>query len=164
MNISEEIDSKLFALLNACLQTLASLLEIIGPSYQTVAFFDELLSYLKSFLHYVPEKCVICIKQLIKYMFSTTYTNRKEQYEILFNCPQASAKEIFDSVENFRKFNETNKNRVEVPSPSENTTSNLINLLASTSTPEKHKAKSNTKNIKLFEPIVIQCLKVCLDI
>lgn len=161
MNISEEIDTKLFALLNVCLDTLAVLLEIIDSSFQSIPFFDELLSYLKTFLQFASEKCVICIRQLIKYMFSMTYPSRKEHYKGFLNCTQSSTNEVFAGLESYRMYEETpvKINRSDSIT-SESAGSKLMNLLGSTSTPEKRKANNSHKNIKLFEPIVIQCLKV----
>lgn len=94
-------------------------------------------------------------------MFLMSYPNWKIQ-ENLFDFEQL---EKMNAIQMFAYLDEV-RSKYPVPQkPSVDTTpmhtgSKLINFLASTSTPEKHKTNTEQRNIKIFEPIVIQCLKV----
>lgn len=139
------------------------LLEIMEPftSTESTIFFDEILVYIKTFLIYEPSMSVVCIKQLIRNMFAMNYPNWKTtenlfDFERMKQMTPSQAFEYLDEV------------RCHTPAPQKpnvditpvHTGSKLINFLASTSTPEKHKTTNEQRNIKLFEPLVIQCLKV----
>lgn len=141
------------------------LLEIMDPFTNTelTIFFDEILMYIKTFLIYViePKMSVICIKHLIRNMFQMTFPNWKID-ESLFDF------ERIHTIDPIKLFEYLDTIRCKLPSvekksnepTSTHAGSKLINFLAATSTPEKHKAPTDHRNIKLFEPIVIQCLKV----
>lgn len=141
------------------------LLEIIEPlpTSESNAFFEEILMYIKTLLSYAPRKSVVCIRQLIKLMFSLNYRSRKLK-ENLFDFKKLhefTETEIFECLENYKSIPTADvKGSTETPSTS-NSGLKLINFLASPSTPEKTKKNaSDSKNIKIFEPLVIQCLKV----
>ncbi|XP_031632927.1 huntingtin [Contarinia nasturtii] len=163
ITINEEIDLKLFSLLRVCLRTMALLIEIMEPFTDTesTSFFDEILIYIKTTLIYEPKMSVVCIKHLIRNMFLMTYPNWKID-ENLFDY------ERIQTMAPHKMFDYLDEIRCQTPVPqktSVNTTpshagSKLINFLASTSTPEKQKTNSDHRNIKIFEPIVIQCLKL----
>lgn len=145
---------------------MALLLEIVDPFTNTemTIFFDEILMYLKTFLIYViePKMSVICIKHLIRNMFQMTFPNWKIDDFPIFDFEQ------IHTIEPIKLFDYLDTVRCQMPvlqkktaeSTSTHAGSKLINFLAATSTPEKHKANAEHRNIKLFEPIVIQCLKV----
>lgn len=149
---------------------MALLLEIVDPFTNTemTIFFDEILMYLKTFLVHViePKMSVICIKHSIRNMFQLTFPNWKVDDFSIFDF------ERIHLVEPIKLFDYLDTVRCQMPvlqkKPTEATSthagSKLINFLAATSTPEKHKANTEHRNIKLFEPIVIQCLKVTLKI
>lgn len=139
------------------------LLEIMEPftSAESTLFFDEILVYIKTFLIHQPNMTVVCIKQLIRNMFAMNYPNWKIS-ENLFNF------ERLQKMTPMQAFEYLDEIRCQTPVPQKlnvettpvHTGSKLINFLASTSTPEKHKTNNEQRNIKLFEPIVIQCLKL----
>lgn len=142
---------------------MALLVEIMEPfsSTESSAFFDEILVYVKTFLIYETKMSVLCIKHLIRNMFLMSYPNWKLE-ENLFDFERVQKMTPFDI---FECLNEIRCKSPPPPKPNVETTpvhtgSKLINFLASTSTPEKHKISNDQRNIKLFEPIVIQCLKV----
>lgn len=163
ITINEEIDSKLFSLLRVCLRSMALLIEIMESFADTEssAFFDEILVYIKTFIIYEPKMSVVCIKHLIRNMFLMSYPNWKIN-ENLFDFEQVH------SMTPLKMFEYLDDIRCQTPEPQKpnidttpiQTGSKLINFLASTSTPEKRKTNTDRRNIKLFEPIVIQCLKV----
>lgn len=142
---------------------MALLAEIMEPfsSIESSAFFDEILIYTKTSLIYEPTMSVLCIKHLIRNMFLMSYPNWKLK-ENLFDF------EHMRKMKPFELFECLNEIRCKSPAPLKpnveitpvHTGSKLINFLASTSTPEKQKPNTNQRNIKLFEPIVIQSLKV----
>lgn len=142
---------------------MALLIEIMEPfpSTESSKFFDEILIYIKTFLIHEPKLSVVCIKHLIRNIFLMNYPNWKLD-ENLFD---------FERVQNMtpiKIFEYLDEIRCQTPVPQKasvdtmpiHTGSKLINFLASTSTPEKPKTSPDHRNIKLFEPIVIQCLKV----
>lgn len=142
---------------------MALLVEIMDPftNSESTIFFDEILIYAKTFLMYEPKMSVVCIKQLIRNMFAMSYPYWKI-HENLFDferCEHLQPANIFEYLDEIR---------CQCPSPEKKTTettpvytgSKLINFLAASSTPEKHQSNNTGRNIKLFEPIVIQCLKV----
>lgn len=145
---------------------MALLLEIVDPftSTETTIFFDEILMYLKTFLIYViePKMSVICLKHLIRNMFQMTFPNWKIDDFQIFDFEQIHTIDpikLFDYLDTVRcPAPVLQKKNTE--STSAHGGSKLMQLLAATSTPEKHKANTEHRNIKLFEPIVIQCLKV----
>lgn len=160
ITINDDIDAKMFTLLKTGLRTVAILLEIMPFCDQndSNAFFDEILTYIKTFIIYVPKTCVICIEQLLKFMFSMNFASRNMDNVTLDakHSNQLNASEIFESLKVLKS-----PPILTAKSPSEPTSSStgskLIGFLAST--PEKTKSTED-KNIKVFEPLVIQCLKV----
>lgn len=142
---------------------MALLIEIMEPlpNIESSTFFDECLVYIKTFLIYEPKLSVVCIKHLIRNMFLMNFPNWKLD-ENLFDF------ERVQRMTPFKMFEYLDEIRCQSPVPQKtsvettpvHTGSKLINFLASTSTPEKHKTNHEHRNIKLFEPIVIQCLKV----
>lgn len=141
------------------------LLEIMDPysGAESTAFFDEILIYVKTFLIYEPKMSVVCIKQLIRNMFLMTYPNWRIA-ENLFDfehIEKLDPSKVFEYLDEIRCQSPVLQKK-NVDSTPVHTGSKLINFLASTSTPEKHKTNNDHRNIKLFEPLVIQCLKVYL--
>lgn len=145
---------------------MALLLEIVDPFTNTemTIFFDEILIYLKTFLVHViePKMSVICIKHSIRNMFQLTFPNWKVDDYAVFDFEKIHSIEplkLFDCLDTIR-CQQPVLQKKPIESTSTHAGSKLINFLAATSTPEKHKANTEHQNIKLFEPIVIQCLKV----
>lgn len=142
------------------------LLEIMDPftSTESAIFFDEILVYIKTFLIHEPNMTVVCIKQLIRNMFAMNYSNWKTtenlfDFERLQKMTPTQAFEYLDEI----RCQTPEPPKTNVDATPTHTGSKLINFLASTSTPEKQKITNEQRNIKLFEPIVIQCLKVSIE-
>lgn len=149
--------------MKVCLRSLALLVEVMDPfaNSELPNFFDEILVYIKTFLIHEPKMSVLCIRHLIRNMFLMTYPNWKMDENLYdFNS--------FERMSLCKAFDYIDKNRSQSPLPQKlnvditpvHTGSKLINFLVSTSTPEKNKATTDHRNIKRFEPLVIQCLKV----
>lgn len=162
ITINEEIDKKMFSLLKVCLRSMAILLEVT-PFYEyedkSSLLIDELLGCLKTFISFVPKQSVICLEQLLKFMFSINIASRENQFRVV-DCQHLSemeTSEIFNSLEKLQSPPLLPAKGLNNPST---TGSKLINFLASTSSADKVKNSTEDKGIKIFEPLVIHCLKV----
>lgn len=137
ITVSSEIDAKLFCLMETCLSALASLLEIIefSSTSELTIFVNEMLTYIRAMVVHVPQRSVVCIKQLIKLMFSMNYRNRKLQNNLydFRKLHELSEREIFEYFECFKTIVTAPVKRPAEATPSKSNT--LINFLAST--PEK---------------------------
>lgn len=143
---------------------MAMLIELMEPlsSTESTAFFDEILTYIKTFLIYEPKLSVVCIKHLNRSMFLMNYPNWKLD-ENLFDFDHVQNMtpiKVFEYLDKIRCQTAPAPRKSNVETTPIHTGSKLINFLASTSTPEKNKTDPEHRNIKLFQPIVIQCLKV----
>lgn len=142
---------------------MALLLEIMDPftSTESTLFFDEIIIYVKTFVIHEPKMSVVCIKQLIRNMYLMTYPNWKIE-ENLFDFERVYKMEpakVFEYLDEIRCQTPVLQKK-NVDTTPVHAGSKLINFLASASTPEKHKTNTDHRNIKIFEPLVIQCLKV----
>lgn len=167
ITISEEIDKKMFSLLKVCLQSMAILLEFTPfNEYEdrTSVLIDEMLSYLKIFISFLPKKSVICLEQLLKFMFSINIASQKNRQFRVVDCQhlgEMETSEIFNSLEDIQSPTLLPSKAFNIPTTFNNPTgSKLINFLASTSSVDKPKNSTEDKGIKIFEPLVINCLKV----
>lgn len=158
ITVSSDIDAKLFGLMETCLSALALLLEIVEftSTSELTTFVNEMLIYIRAMVIHVPERSVVCIKQLIKLMFSMNYRNRKLQNNLYDLRRMHEPTEMFEYFECFKAIVTAPAKRPTEATPSKSNT--LINFLAST--PEKAAKSIEAGNIKIFEPLVIQCLKV----
>lgn len=164
ITINEEIDKKMFSLLKVCLRSMAILLEVT-PFYEyedkSSLLIDELLGCLKTFISFVPKKSVICLEQLLKFMFSINIASGENQFRVV-DCQhlgEMETSEIFNSLEKLQSPPLLPAKGLNNPST---TGSKLINFLASTSSSDKVKNSTEDKGIKIFEPLVIHCLKVSI--
>lgn len=151
--------------MECCLSALAILLEIVEFSSiaDLTTFVNEMLTYIRSMIAYVPEQSILCIKQLIKIIFSMNYQNRKLSQNLydfrkVYDLPEA---EIFEYLTSFKTIVATLPPTKQPTDTNQSKTNTLINFLAS-ATPEKTNKPIESNNIKIFEPLVIHCLKVCL--
>lgn len=163
ITITGDIDDKFVHLMESCLSALATLLEIVefSSAADLSTFVNEMLTYIRAMVAHVPEKSIACIKQLIKIMFSMNYQNRKLSQN-LYDFRKVHGlreAEIFEYLTTFKTI-------VAAPPPIKRPTettpskpNTLINFLAS-ATPEKTNKPTDSNNIKVFEPLVIHCLKV----
>lgn len=159
ISISSEIDAKLFGLMEVCLSALAMLLDIVEfiSTTEMTTFISEMLTYIRAMVTHMPQPSIVCIKQLIKLMFSMNYRNRQLEKNLydLRKVYELSETEIFEYFYSFQTIVTVPAKRPVETTPSKST---LINFLAST--PEKSTKFIEAGNIKIFEPLVIQCLKV----
>lgn len=171
-------------LLENCLHSLSVLLEIQLSQQITdsIKLIEELLIYLATLINIVPTKSINCIRHLLKYMFKMNFMNRCDQYEYLIkNQFLKNENEVFVYVREFNKFKNgvsttaaassqspsitTTMKTNEIPTPpSPSTSFKLVGIGISSSPSNDSKRMENGNNIKLFETIVIQCLKVRIRI
>lgn len=175
ITITKDAGSKIMALLRSCLQSLAVLLEIQLPQQITdsIKLIEELLTYLAAFINFVPTTSIECIRHLLKYMFAMNFMCRSGQYEILIknqflkNGGEGENK-VFGFIKEFNKFKPgssamlaTSMKPADSVSPSSPSTPlKLVGIGSPGPNTIETKRTEGSSNIKLFEPIVIQCLKV----
>lgn len=170
ITITADIDANLLALLRTCLQSLSVLLEVLDPlgeSGATLKLIEETLVYLTTFLQHVPIETVQCTKHLLKYMFSMNFACCRENYGWFLrnkDSELAVADEVFEHLRNFNEFIGIETFDVQAmtpvpPSPLRSGQKLLSFASANSSSASDDHVIGNGK-IKLFEPIVIQCLKL----
>lgn len=142
ISINNESGSNIMMLLQTCLHSLAVMLEIKLPAEMSdsIKLIEEVLSYLSALINFAPLQCVVCVKQMLKYMFGMNYTCRVEQYQQFDDLPNTSTEldHISATFEMARKFS---YDSFAVLQPTAAT--NNIGV-----------------HIKVFQPIVLRCLKV----
>lgn len=200
ISISTESGLNMMTLLKTCLHSLAVILEIKLPVEisDSIKLIEEVLIYLSTLINFVPKRCVICIKQMLKYMFYMNYMCRLKQYEYLntiiydvttshsssssnisppateihssvivssvdsFNDLNNKILITFDAVKKFSIYDPTPVATLAASSPQRSPTSvsptkfQFPDLLSN----ENSKQAILASQIKVFEPIVIRCLKV----
>lgn len=146
-------------LLKTCLRSLSVLLEIypISDHSESIKLIEEILQYLLTFMNFTPRKCVICIKQLLKFMFAINYISIRYKYECLLKDDFGSNKNVNIVFEYLRGLKNINESGSEASGNEASSSTRLTAKPTAASSDTKSLANSN---IKLFEPIVIQCLKV----
>lgn len=129
-------------LLQTCLHSLAVMLEIKLPAEisDSIKLIEEVLNYLSALINFAPKQCVVCVKQMLKYMFGMNYTCRIEQYQQFDNLPYTLTEldQITAVFEMAKKF-------------SYDSFTTLIPTAAT---------NNIGVHIKVFQPIVLRCLKV----
>ncbi|XP_052866006.1 huntingtin [Anopheles cruzii] len=138
ISINIEAGQKLFSCLQGSIRALWTLLEM--KSLSTMAngmkFVEEALRYLQSFLTYEPEYCIVCTRFLLKFIFHTNHVNRTadisffKEISILQEPSEAASREFYARYYDFCKAK------------------------SKSATPE------TGAYVKLFEPLVIACLKM----
>lgn len=130
------------SLLQTCLHSLAVMLEIKLPAEisDSIKLIEEVLSYLSALINFAPIQCVICVKQMLKYMFRMNYTCRVEQYKQFDDLPNTLTELDYISAifQTARKFSYDS-----------------FAILLPTAVTNNIGA-----HIKVFQPIVLRCLKV----
>uniref|UniRef100_A0A182SEX2 Huntingtin n=1 Tax=Anopheles maculatus TaxID=74869 RepID=A0A182SEX2_9DIPT len=138
ITINAESGQKLFDCLRATVEALWTLLEMKSLSAMTsgLKFVEEVLQYLQTFLTLEPDHCIRCTRYLLRFIFHANYANRTAE------------------VAYFRKVS-LSEDPLEVTS--EEFFGRYYDFC-------KAKSKPITPEIgafvKLFEPLVITCLKV----
>lgn len=90
-----------------------------------------------------------------------TFSNRHTQYAYFIESTinEKPTNEIYEKLKEFKEFNENELVQTEALTTKTGGTK-LLGVLPTNPNDEKHQAVIGHGNIKLFEPIVIQCLKV----
>lgn len=177
ITITKDAGAKINALLRSCLNALAVLLEIQLPHEisDSIKLIEELLMYLATLINFMPIESIACIRHLLKYLFNMNFISRSDQYEYLiknqFLMNEGEGEnEVFAFVRKLNRFkgdddadNSSSNKMGEMALVSSSPLSTPLKLVGiATSAPSAANAKrmEGGNNIKLFEPIVIQCLKV----
>lgn len=159
-----EIDGKLFNLLKTCLWSLSVLFEILRftNESESLKLVQEVILYLTTFLDIMPLESVKCVKHLLKYTFSVNFVSLQDKYE-LFTEDRLKEMAIKDIFEHFKVIREYGGAATVVNSEGSPTVSTVIGLMSvlGTAATEDKKPPTLQGNIKMFESIVIQSLKVC---
>lgn len=128
---------KMLTLLKTALSSLSIIFEIkqLNTSENSTKIIIEILSYLMKLVNFAPEESVICVKILLKYLFGQNFLARRNEYEIFIKKSfyihdLDSLAEMFDMMKQFSSYKSMDIN---------------VDLKS---------------YIKLFEPMVINCLKV----
>lgn len=128
---------KMLILLRRALSSLSIIFEIkqLNTSENSTKIIIEILSYLMKLVNFAPEETVICIKILLKYLFGQNFLARRNEFDIFIKKSfyikdLDSLTEMFDSMKEFSSYKSMDVN---------------VDLKS---------------YIKLFEPVVIHCLKV----
>lgn len=170
----------MMALLCTCLNALAVLLEIQLPSEisESIKLIEESLTYLATLINFAPTESINCVRQLLKFMFKMNFVSRADQYAYLIEnrflttAEGEGENEVFARVRELHRFQSGGGDIFSSRRPSEagsmsssplSTPLKLVGIASSgLSTAADAKRMENGGNIKLFEPVVIQCLKVSL--
>lgn len=127
----------MLSLLKKSLSSLSIIFEIkqLNTSENSTKIIIEILSYLMKLINFAPEESVICIKNLLKYLFGQNFLARRNEFDYFINKSfyvndLDSLAEMFDLMKEFSSYKSMEIN---------------VDLKS---------------YIKLFEPMVIHCLKV----
>ena len=169
ISINKESGSNMMTLLKTCLRSLAIILEIKLPGEisDSIKLIEEVLTYLSALINFVPKRCIICLKQTLKYMFYMNYICRAKHYEHfatnehVFEINDSDAVLVtFDIVKKFSLFKP--QNVLQSIIKQSQLQSNESKSLPSLQKLPTDKLGDLAVHIKMFEPIVLRCLKVSL--
>ncbi|XP_053669287.1 huntingtin [Anopheles marshallii] len=139
ISINAESGQKLFDCLRASMAALWTLLEMKSLSAMTngLKFVEEVLRYLQTFITLEPDHCVQCTRYLLRFIFHVNYVNRSTEVSFFHKVSLSEDPiEVVTSEEFFGRYYDFCK----------------------------AKSKPLTPEIggfvKLFEPLVINCLKM----
>ncbi|XP_067624466.1 uncharacterized protein htt [Eurosta solidaginis] len=59
----------------------------VYPSNATLKLIEEILQYLSTLVNYAPGECIVCLRQLLKYLFGQNYGNQQRDYYATFIRP-----------------------------------------------------------------------------
>lgn len=143
------------------------MLDAFGESGATLKLIEETIGYLTTFLHYVPIETIECTKRLLKYMFSMNFASCRDNYGWFLRDVDSewpASEEVFARLRNFNEFSgiEVSDTKVAAPMPASplRTGQKLLGFGAPSSGSAGDDQAIGNGKIKLFEPIVIQCLKL----
>uniref|UniRef100_A0A2M4A9U2 Huntingtin n=1 Tax=Anopheles triannulatus TaxID=58253 RepID=A0A2M4A9U2_9DIPT len=138
ITINADAGTKVFECLRVSIKALWTLLEMKSISTMTngMKFVEEVLRYLHSFIALEPEHCVRCTRFLLKFIFQCNFVNRSAEISFFQRATETSEGSEVISKEFYARYYEFCK--------------------------PKHKAIPFEIGgyVKLFEPLVITCLKM----
>lgn len=143
ISITKDASVRLMTLLKTCLTSLGTLMEVSTPQDYTksLKFIEELISYLSGLINVLPVESIICLKQMLKFSFGANFIAKRNYYKYFMemieadNVQSIELKNVVAAVNEFWKFARLDTQHLQI----------------------KH---LDFQNIKLFEPLVIQCLRV----
>ncbi|XP_058457032.1 huntingtin [Malaya genurostris] len=139
ITINGDVGQKLFELLRTSIVSLWRLLEekSLSTMIHGYKFMEEVFRYLIVFLPYEPERCIQCTKRLLRFLFSNNSINRRRELAYFRGAGETLSLADQDGclrfVESYREFCS-----YKCPNP----IADLVNY------------------VKLFEQIVVACLKI----
>uniref|UniRef100_A0A182PKS6 Huntingtin n=1 Tax=Anopheles epiroticus TaxID=199890 RepID=A0A182PKS6_9DIPT len=138
ISINTESGQKLFDCLRTTIEALWTLLEMKSLSAMTngVKFVEEVLRYLQTFLTLEPDHCVRCTRYLLRFIFHANYINRTAEVAYFRKAALSPDPSMVASLEFFTRYYDFCRSKSKPITPE-------IGAL-----------------VKLFEPLVITCLKM----
>uniref|UniRef100_A0AAG5CW14 Huntingtin n=1 Tax=Anopheles atroparvus TaxID=41427 RepID=A0AAG5CW14_ANOAO len=138
ITINAEAGQKLFDYLRAALEALWTLLEMKTLSTMTngMKFLEEVLCYVQSFLTLQPDHCIRCTRFLLRFIFHANYVNRTAEVAYFRRASLADDLPRMPSEEFFVRY---------------------FDFCKAKSKPVLAEVGAY---VKLFEPLVITCLKI----
>lgn len=174
----------MMTLLKTCLHSLAVILEIKLPVEisDSIKLIEEVLIYLSTLINFAPKRCVICIKQMLKYMFYMNYMCRLKQYEyfttivddVTTTTTHMTTTKDDCTVSDINSMNDVNNTilivfdavkKFSIYEPATSTSIAGSPVQSPISSPHLMSNESSNQailaaHIKVFQPIVLRCLKV----
>lgn len=133
ITINRDAEYKLKHLLHVTLKSLQTLIELKAKTKDFAKVLDEIIHYIVQLMNFQPEDCIITTKILLKFVFQKNFCNRQSELNSI--CKHAENNDsaaVFKAFESFKSYNAT----------------------------EIIKENSIEISIKLFDPLVIQCLRL----
>ncbi|XP_055389254.1 protein PFC0760c isoform X2 [Condylostylus longicornis] len=75
--------------------------------FTDIKIIEEILQYLTTLINYQPVECIMCLRQLLKFLFGNNYASRKTDYEKFIKIYLKARKQIFSENnfnENLKKY------------------------------------------------------------
>lgn len=138
-HVTRHAGTAMFALLRNVLRSLHCVLELKSPvaTREPIRLIEELLGYLGAVLPYATHEAIGCVQHLLRFMFARNYACRHDEYAwFVRNAGKGPA--MLPAAERFAMLRQFQCNGA-----CEADTPTMLGL-----------------NIKLFEPMVIQCMKL----
>lgn len=153
LHVHHDAGITIFPLLRNILAVLNVLLELKSPvaTREPIKLIEELLGYLGTVLPYAAHETVACVQHLMRFMFARNYACRYDEYAWFVRNAENAALTNADGNESDTNGDTT----VDMVERFAVMRQFLKNLFVDTDTPTML-----GMNIKIFEPIVIQCMKL----
>lgn len=140
LHVHRDAGATIFPLLAGILRTVNALLELKSPvaTREPIKLIEELLGYLSTVLPFAAHETMAGVRHLMRFMFARNYACRYDEYAWFVRRAGDEAPADGDMTERFAVMRQFLKNwSFEADTPT------MLGM-----------------NIKLFEPIVIQCMKL----